>query len=249
MAALFFDLDGTLAEPLKPISFGVSTWLAEQRDRGHRLFLVAGSDSKKVMNQIEKQKHLFDFIFTDSGNTCIQRNNILWQNQHTFSLGDQIIILGYAEAMRSNLLTKFKLGDHILEKRVASLNVALVGRDCSEDTRKAFYYYDKQHKLRERFAAIIEHSLPNIQVLIGGQISIDILPIGKGKEQITKNVEILPSEEVYFFSDMIHLHRGNDLLLSLELYYLYRERYHAMHVLDPENIKNITIKECQLGET
>ena len=70
--------------------------------------------------------------------------------------------------------------------RGSMLNWAPSGRDCNFDKRQAFMDFDKDAGLRvdlvERLASFVEDELhANIDMAIGGEISIDIFPTGWDK--------------------------------------------------------------------
>ena len=91
------------------------------------------------------------------------------------------------------------------------INVSPIGRNCSYEERCEFEAYDKQHGIRSRLCKDLEAAFPDFQLKysIGGQISIDVFPIGWDKTYCLRHLEREAFEAVHFFGDMTHP-GGND---------------------------------------
>lgn len=82
------------------------------------------------------------------------------------------------------------------------INVCPIGRNCSQAERDDFAKYDAEHKVRESFVAALQQRFPDfgLKFSIGGQISIDIFPIGWDK---TYCLRFLTDhfDAIHFFGD------------------------------------------------
>ena len=82
------------------------------------------------------------------------------------------------------------------------INVSPIGRNCSQAERDDFAAYDAEHKVRERFVQALQQQFPDyaLKFSIGGQISIDIFPIGWDK---TYCLRFLADayDSIHFFGD------------------------------------------------
>eukprot|EP01089_Gocevia_fonbrunei_P016650 TRINITY_DN5223_c0_g1_i2.p1 TRINITY_DN5223_c0_g1~~TRINITY_DN5223_c0_g1_i2.p1 ORF type:complete len:122 (+),score=30.95 TRINITY_DN5223_c0_g1_i2:510-875(+) len=81
------------------------------------------------------------------------------------------------------------------------LNASPVGRACSQEQRDEFYEFDKQNKVRGKLIEQLKIKCDGwgIQFSIGGQISVDIFPVGWDKTLCLEN--LVGFEKIYFFGD------------------------------------------------
>ena len=108
-----------------------------------------------------------------------------------------------------------RYGNHI-EDRGSMVNFSVVGRDCTQEQREEYFEWDKQSLERKIIAQAIKEKFPNLDAVIGGQISIDIYPKGMDKSQVLNVIEqerLVPSSEYIFIGDGIENY-GNDYPLA-----------------------------------
>ena len=212
-----FDVDGTLT----PSRLRMTEEFAKFFDKWsskNKYYLVTGSDLDKTKEQvpiayIDKAEAIF---------TCC--GNEMW-------LGDKQVLtkpfkppedlLDYLQKLvNSELNYPVKTGNHI-EDRGSLLNFSIVGRDCTLIQRLDYYRYDKQMNERKDIADYIMKKWPDLDAVIGGQISIDIYPKGNDKSQVLERVfdfHEFPDEdeltnEYIFIGDGIE-NGGNDFPLA-----------------------------------
>ena len=105
------------------------------------------------------------------------------------------------------------------EDRDAMLNFSVVGRNCTLEERQQYFEYDKKTGEREKIAAEVKRGWPGIDAVIGGQISIDIAPIGNDKSQVIKkikddyNIPFMDGVRYIFVGDRT-MEGGNDYPLA-----------------------------------
>ena len=76
----------------------------------------------------------------------------------------------------------FKRGNFI-EYRKGMINVSPVGRSCTFEERTAFVAFNKDHDILNKLAQKIEDKFgqDGVKASVGGQISMDVFPIGWDK--------------------------------------------------------------------
>ena len=99
-----------------------------------------------------------------------------------------------------------------IEIRIGMVNFSIVGRNATQDERKDYCEYDEGCQEREKLQSIIQDAFPELEVAIGGQISLDIYPKGKNKAQALQYMK----GPVYFFGDKT-LPGGNDYEIASKL--------------------------------
>ena len=90
-----------------------------------------------------------------------------------------------------------------IEFRTGMINISPIGRSCSLEERLEFYEFDKQHKIREKFANELTKQFGDsyqMQFSLGGQISIDAFPIGWDKTYCLRFIKD-KYDKIYFFGD------------------------------------------------
>jgi len=107
-----------------------------------------------------------------------------------------------------------KTSNHI-EERIGLLNFSVVGRDCTQDQREAYYKWDTNIGERLEFAEKIMDEFPELEASVGGEISIDIHPKGANKGQAKQWVLDKYGEKtiIHFFGDKM-AKGGNDYDLA-----------------------------------
>ena len=207
-----FDVDGTLT----PSRLRMTEEFAKFFDKWsskNKYYLVTGSDLDKTKEQVPiAYIDRAVAIFTCCGNE-------MW-------LGDKQVLtkpfkppedlLDYLQKLvNSELNYPVKTGNHI-EDRGSLLNFSIVGRDCSLIQRLDYYRYDEQLGERKDIADYIMKKWPDLDAVIGGQISIDIYPKGNDKSQVLNIIEqdrLVPPNEYIFIGDGIQ-NGGNDYPLA-----------------------------------
>ena len=154
----------------------------------------------------------FDFAFSENGTTAYKRGNLISQESFIKFIGEQKYthLVNFLLRYLADLDIPKKRGTFI-EFRNSMINVSPIGRNCSYEERCEFEAYDKLHGIRRKLCADLENAFPEYQLKysIGGQISIDVFPIGWDKTYCLRHVENEGFSEIHFFGDMIH-HGGND---------------------------------------
>ena len=211
-----FDVDGTLTHPLTEVDDEFAdvflTWL---REGARAAYLVTGSDIAKTKRQLFSS--FIDQcagIFTCSGNVYYSKGRKVYEN--TFNLPEDFVenlglYLDHGTSWRN------KTGRHI-EIRPGMVNFSVVGRNASSNLREAYYRWDLQSREREDIVSYLGDLYPDLEVAIGGTISVDIYPSGKNKAQVVKKIHEThgPDIRIVFVGDR-NVPGGNDWPLAQEL--------------------------------
>ena len=90
------------------------------------------------------------------------------------------------------------------------INLSPIGRNCSYEDRLEFVEFNKKHNVLQYIVDELEKkfSTLNLKFSIGGQISIDIFPLGWDKTYCLQFVDKI-YDKIYFFGDKTYK-GGND---------------------------------------
>lgn len=199
-----FDVDGTLTLPRREIDPGFERWLREW-STGRPVFLITGSDKDKTIEQIGLPLWLgVNAVYQCAGNEVFSGGRLLRRSIWSPSAALLRLLSGLLEQNGY----PYRYGNHI-EVRTGLVNFSIVGRDCSMEQRKEYNEWDNTHSDRSALCAAVMAAFPELEARVGGQISIDIYPVGKNKGQIVRDL-VGP---IYFFGDRTQK-GGNDYDLA-----------------------------------
>jgi len=181
-----FDVDGTLTPSRLPMTKEFQKFF-KQWIKKNQFYLVTGSDLPKLQEQMCMYDIEAEGIFTCCGNQ-------FWKpDPHIVNISAYQIYDNKFEVPRklkkllgtilSNSRYPHRYGNHI-EDRDSMVNFSIVGRDCTQEQREEYYKWDKENGEREIIAQAVREKFPDLDAVIGGQISIDIYPKGNDKSQV-----------------------------------------------------------------
>ncbi len=202
-----FDVDGTLTPARATIDPDFEQFfLSWMKDK--EVYLVSGSDYAKSVEQVgEIICENVSGCFNTAGNTFFQKGVLQYKNEWKAEKPLLAMLQKYMDESKFPL----RRGRHF-EHRIGMLNFSIIGRNCSREERNRYFEYDNVHHERETLQQMIMQSFPEIEVTIGGQISIDIYPEGKNKGQIVSKF----NDSIHFFGDKT-LPGGNDYDIAKKL--------------------------------
>lgn len=209
MDIFLFDVDGTLTEPRCKISDYTVLFL-EQLRKKHKIGFVGGSDLSKQKEQMgEDVLNMFDYCFPENGLVSYHKGTLIEAMDIREYLGQETItkisktVLDYLSKMDIPVMT-----GTFIELRTGMINVSPIGRNCTQKQREEFFEYDKKHHIREGLIQYLKDTIGyDLSYSIGGQISIDIVPVGWDKSYCLKFLDKF--RNIYFFGDKTHK-GGND---------------------------------------
>ena len=211
-----FDVDGTLTPSRLPMTKKFQKFFKEWV-KTNKFYLVTGSNIEKLQEQMCFYDIEAEGIFTCCGNE-------FWKpDPHIVNISAELVydnkfkapksLIEYLEKRLKNSKYLKRFGNHI-EDRGSMVNFSIVGRDCSYEDRLDYFEYDNKNKERKNIAKGINYGWPDLEAVIGGQISIDIYPKGNDKSQVLEHIEKLhPTGKIIFIGDGIE-NGGNDYPLA-----------------------------------
>ncbi|VDP20460.1 unnamed protein product [Soboliphyme baturini] len=210
-----FDVDGTLTKP-RQVRTPMIECLEQVRCRGIPLAVVGGSDMPKILEQLDCNIHneKFSYIFSENGLVSYRGKDMLPVKTIQDEIGEVKLqkFINYCLSYMSNLELPCKRGNFV-EFRKGMLNISPIGRSCSQKEREEFVAYDEAHRIRSTFVEDMKHKFPleeySLQFSIGGQISIDVFPVGWDKRFCLQYLINDGYSEIYFFGDKTEK-GGND---------------------------------------
>ncbi|KAK1936253.1 putative phosphomannomutase [Babesia divergens] len=202
---IVFDMDGTLIEPLEPITDDVKDALLRCKNRGYEIAIASGSTYRSIVKQIGADFILrFDYVFSENGTNLYKDGELL----HSMDILDEIPSHALKELVEFALDYIVRLDIPIkrgtfVEHRKSLVNICPVGRNCSKKERDEFALLDKKRGIRNQFIkelkarfSSVEHPL---RFVAGGQISIDVFPEQWNKTLVLTHLK--GYSEIHFYGD------------------------------------------------
>tara|TARA_R100000458_G_C8216203_1_gene202085 strand:- start:35 stop:775 length:741 start_codon:yes stop_codon:yes gene_type:complete len=230
-----FDVDGTLTKSRQKMTENFAKFFDGWSNK-NKYYLVTGSDLPKLKEQIPiAYVDRAQGIFTCCGNQFYTNKdyNLKLEYENRFNPPEDLI--DYLKEQLEDSNYSVRTGNHI-ENRGSMINFSVIGRDCNYEQRLDYYDWDKKNNERKKIVKGIEFGWPELDAVIGGQISIDIYPKGNDKSQVLKHIEEIENfycpDEYIFIGDKMR-EGGNDYPLAKIMY----ETSHcsALQTLGPEN--------------
>lgn len=207
-----FDVDGTLTDPRQKIDPDFRLFFKEFC-LINDVYLVTGSDLPKTYEQLDKDiiELYVEGVFSDMGNILTCKNKTIYKN--AFLPPVNLIV------ELEHILEKYELlktGNHI-EYRSGMINFSLIGRNATQEQREAYTNDKRSQEIRKHVVSYLKDLFEpqGLDFALGGQISIDIQPKGKDKQQAVKWLtEKYGNIRMSFFGDKT-FKGGNDHTISL----------------------------------
>jgi len=215
-----FDVDGTLTLPRLPMNQEMLTSLTNLHNiENYDLGFVGGSDLHKQIEQIgQTNMDLFTWKFSENGLVSYYKDELINKTSLLDELGEDNYqkLINVCLSVLSETIVPVKRSNFI-ELRNGMINISPIGRDCSQSERDQFFTWDETHKIREQIIEKIKNKIPelNLNFSIGGQISIDIFPIGWDKTYCLQFLQKSNYETIYFFGDRTNP-GGNDYEIYMD---------------------------------
>lgn len=235
---LLFDVDGTLTRPMQVITADMKTFLMKKVRPLATLGLVGGSNYEKIHEQMgEGFEKDFYYVFCENGLLRYVNGQLTGSESMLDRIGEPLSqkFINFCLKYLSELSLPAKRGNFV-EFRTGMLNISPIGRSCSMAEREEFVKYDVQHGIRKKFVEAMKAAFPDsgLQFSLGGQISVDVFPIGWNKTYCLQHIEN-SFAEIHFFGDKTDA-GGND-------HEIYEHQMTIGHkVLSPDDTKQQLIE-------
>ncbi len=181
---IVFDLDGTLAESKSPLSDEMST-LVGALLRTIKVAIISGGDwpqfQKQVLSNLVHDKYLKNLFLLPACGTKFYVYNSGWEKRYSEDFSEDekkkiILSLNKAVAL-SGLKTNDHWGDPI-EDRGSQITFSALGQQAPLEEKKT---WDPDFTKRQKIKEILDTSIPEFSVRLGGTTSIDITKPGIDK--------------------------------------------------------------------
>jgi len=196
MIAYIFDVDGTLTPSRGQIDKAFLKWFY-RFSQEHNVFFATGSDASKTIEQTGKM--LFNSInrsYNCAGNSVWEKGVEVRRSEWSLSK----TAMNWLEEELEHALYNIRTGQHI-DIRPGLVNFSVVGRGATPEQREDYVLYDRHTKERnliaKRFNEQFKHE--NVEAQVAGETGLDIMPIGKGKQQILEDFS--NDDVIHFFGD------------------------------------------------
>ena len=202
-----FDIDGTLTPPRQKMDENFAEFFLPFA-KENIVYLATGSDIEKAREQVDKRiLTMCQGVFACSGNEFWERGKRVYSRE--FHPRPQLVT--FLEQCVEDSDYHTKTGNH-LEHRTGMLNFSVVGRNATLEQRQAYHEWDKRRRERMSIAVTLlaqPKEFGDVDVSIGGEISIDIYPKGKDKSQAVRTIRQLHDLPIVFMGDKMGPN-GND---------------------------------------
>ena len=237
MTVYVFDMDGTLTPARLPMAAAFAIRFCEWL-KTHISFIATGSDYAKVEEQLPGNViNAFTGIYCSMGNVLKARGQDVYKKEYI----PDPVLLSKLEKYRKNTKYPGKLFPNYIEQRIGMINFSVLGRDCPYEEREKYAAWDKENHERLSIQSELKKEFPDLEISVGGSISIDITPAGNGKGQIADHLrQTYPDEEIFFFGDRTFT-GGNDYELAQALLRLKNTR--VVQVDGPAEVIDFLEKE------
>jgi phosphomannomutase len=241
-----FDIDGTLAESGKLIDLQILQLLNKLKTKfGCELGLCGGGKFEKACTQA-LDTNLFDHIFAECGcdyrkyNPEINEYKVVCeQNIRSHRLFKEInVLIKYCLKFISEM--DYNLGGHMIDIRKGIVYVSLIGMTATDKEREEFIALDQANGYRNQLVSQLNRLITvlgcdnQIQVMIGGQVGITLMPIAHDKVQILNHLDPSVYKQIKYFGDKYEL-GGNDHTI------MKNSRVQAYRVSSPEETKKLIL--------
>ncbi|XP_078316890.1 uncharacterized protein LOC111120200 isoform X2 [Crassostrea virginica] len=175
--------------------------------------IVGGSDLSKIAEQMGSDVvHEYDYVFAENGLVAYKEGKQIGQENLLHNKGEECLqkVINFALKYMSELQLPAKRGTFV-EFRSSMLNLCPVGRSCSQKERDEFSAFDQENNIRKKFVEALYQNFPEagLKFAIGGQISIDVFPVGWDKTFCLQFLEKDGIKNIHFFGDKTSA-GGND---------------------------------------
>lgn len=211
---LLFDMDGTLTKARLEISDSFEQFLLNDIKPLATIGIVSGSDFKKVSEQMKTTEFVknFDYVFCENGLVYYKNGELISEQSILTFFGERKLqkFINFCLGYMAKLDLPSKRGTFV-EFRSGMINVCPVGRSCNLTERAEFMQFDKENKVRENFIDVLKKEFDGygFTFALGGQISIDVFPIGWDKTYCLNHIDEGTYDEIHYFGDKTEA-GGND---------------------------------------
>ncbi len=241
---IIFDLDGTLAESKSAIDEEMAGLLTQLMEVA-KVAIISGGDwpqfEKQVLNHLPEKTSLKKLSILPTCGTKYYQYEKSWKQLYAENFTDkekEKIIAELEKAVEASELEIKKTWGEQIEDRGSQITFSALGQKAPLDEKKD---WDKDFSKRKKVKTILDKSLKEFSITMGGSTSIDITKPGIDKAYgIGKLNEVLGIK----IADMLFI--GDALFKGGNDYPARKTGVDCIQVRDPEETKRVieTIIAC-----
>ena len=212
---IVFDLDGTLAESKSAIDAEMAALFSRLLTVA-RVAIISGGDlpqfEQQVLAQLPPDDHFANLALLPTCGTRFYTYTNGWQKLYSEDLSDaqkHTITAALDAAVTTSGFHATQTWGPQIEDRESQITYSALGQQAPLDAKK---YWDPDFSKRQKIKALLDVSLPEFSVRLGGSTSIDVTLPGIDKAYgIRKLRDILgvPIDQMLFVGDAL-FPGGND---------------------------------------
>ena len=212
---IVFDLDGTLAESKASLDAEMAVLFSRLIDTV-KVAIISGGDwpqfEKQVLSNLTKEKHLKNLSILPTCGTKFYQYKHGWKKLYSEDFTDaekKKIIGSLNDAIAQSHTKVAKIWGGQIEDRGSQITFSALGQQAPLDAKKI---WDPKFEKRKKIKAILDKTIPEFSVQMGGATSIDITKHGIDKAygmRKLKHVLDIKISEMIFIGDAL-FKGGND---------------------------------------
>jgi phosphomannomutase len=212
---IVFDLDGTLAESKASLDKEMAVLFSRLIDTV-KVAIISGGDwpqfEKQVLSNLTKEKHLKNLSILPTCGTKFYQYKHGWKQLYAENFTDDEktkIITSLNDAIKQSHTKVTKTWGEQIEDRGSQVTFSALGQKAPLDEKKD---WDPDFVKRKKIKSILDKTIPEFSVQMGGATSIDITKPGIDKAygmRKLKSVLDIKISEMIFIGDAL-FPGGND---------------------------------------
>lgn len=225
---LLFDVDGTICDSGKKISFQMASQLIKLVEIGCELGIVGGGTFDKIISQLDN-KFNPKYIFSECGSVF----NLFNSSTNQYELINKNNLRLESEYPQINKLVKtclnyishtdYLVSGNFIDLRNGLIYVSMVGMVATDEERANFITLESTHNYRNELIQILQSQAlelgiaDQIDICLGGSVGIAIYPSKWNKVQVLDWINFVNFDQnniyqIHYFGDK-YLPDGNDYKL------------------------------------
>lgn len=212
---IVFDLDGTLALSKSSISKEISTFLCTLLSVS-KVAIISGGDwpqfEKQLLSKLPHDKFLKNLTLLPTSGTKYYEYKSGWEKRYSEDFSEQEktkVISSLKKAVDESGFKAKEVWGEPIEDRGSQITFSALGQQAPLAEKKK---WDPDFEKRKKIKEILEHSIPEFSIRLGGTTSIDITKPGIDKAYAIRKLRDILSikiKEMIFIGDAL-FDGGND---------------------------------------
>ncbi|MGB8265262.1 MAG: HAD-IIB family hydrolase [Candidatus Velthaea sp.] len=212
---IVFDIDGTIAESKSPIDAEMGTLLSGLLD-AVAVAIISGGDfpqfKKQVVDRLARHERFDRLYLLPTCGTKFFRYDDGWHELYSEDLSAEQkrkIIAALKTAVAASGVHPAQVWGELIEDRQSQITYSALGQQAPLDAKKA---WDPDFAKRKKIKALLDVSLPEFSVRLGGATSIDVTLPGIDKAYGIRKLRdtlAIPISQMVYVGDAL-FPGGND---------------------------------------